>query len=109
MACDAQSIQNSIASNGLDKLSERDLLICLAGKLGALASLASATTAVAQAYSNGLPKLSDRDLLICLASVFGTNAGFANAQAAVTQATSNGMKKLSDRELWAAFMAVVCP
>lgn len=66
MACDSQTLENLTKADGLNKLSQRDLLICLASVFGSRAGLADAQTALNLAYTNKLQGLSDRDLLAAL-------------------------------------------
>ena len=64
MACDSQTLQNLIGpTDGLSKLSDYDLLVCLASIYEARVGVTSAQTAVTNAVALGMPKLSDRDLL----------------------------------------------
>lgn len=63
MACDSTTLENLIHADGLTKLSQRDLLICLASVYGTRAGYASARAAINAAYSSKLQKLSDRDLM----------------------------------------------
>jgi hypothetical protein len=66
MACDSTTLSNLIKADGLTKLSQRDLLICLAAVFGARAGLANAQAALNLAYTDKLQGLSDRDLLAAL-------------------------------------------
>jgi hypothetical protein len=65
MATDAQTLINLVAANQYPKLSERDLLLCLAGYYGGNAGL-TAQQAVTLAAQEGYHKLSDRHLYECL-------------------------------------------
>lgn len=62
MACDSQSLELLLVANGLNRLSERDLLICRAYLYCNLAGFTSATDALRVAYADGYAKVSERDL-----------------------------------------------
>ena len=62
MACDSTTLVNLIQVDGLAKLSQRDLLICLASIYGTGAGFSTASAALANAYTQKLQGLSDRDL-----------------------------------------------
>lgn len=66
MACDSTTLLALTIADGLEALSQRDLLICLAGAFGADAGFANAQAAYDQAVTDKLQALSDRDLLECL-------------------------------------------
>lgn len=62
MACDAATLEALIHADGLDKLSQRDLLIVLASIYGSSAGFATAQAALNNAYAMGMPKLSAHEL-----------------------------------------------
>lgn len=66
MACYSTTLENLIQADGLAKLSQRDLLICLASVYGTAAGFSTASAALANAYSQKLTGLSDRDLWAAL-------------------------------------------
>jgi hypothetical protein len=68
MACDAATLAALTASTGLPKLSERDLMMCLASIYGVGAGL-NAQTATNLAATNKLAALSEADLWKTLEAV----------------------------------------
>lgn len=65
MACDAVTLEALLTSNGYEKLSDYDALVCLAYAFGNGAGY-NAQQAVNAAAANGYSKLSDRDLDMAL-------------------------------------------
>lgn len=72
MACDSQTLENLIHADGLDKLSQRDLLVVLASIYGSSAGFANAQLALNNAYAMGMPKLSEHDLWMALEAAICT-------------------------------------
>jgi hypothetical protein len=65
MPCDAQTLANLTGATGLSKLSDYDLLCCLAQIYSAKAGFANAQAALNNAYAMKMPSLSDADLEKC--------------------------------------------
>lgn len=65
MATDAQTLTNAAATAKYSGLSEREILLCLAGQYGATAGITS-QQAVNLAATNDYSGLSDRTLYECL-------------------------------------------
>lgn len=62
MACDADTLEALTHADGLEKLSDRDILICTASVYGTAGGFATAQLALNNAYAMGMSKLSDADL-----------------------------------------------
>lgn len=65
MACDAATLVALLTSDGYDRLSDYDALVCLAYVYGNSAGY-TAQQAINAATTNGYSKLSDRDLDMAL-------------------------------------------
>lgn len=63
MACDAATLAVLIGpTDGLSKLSDYDLLVCLASIYGSNAGFSTAQAALTNAVAMGMMKVSDHDL-----------------------------------------------
>jgi hypothetical protein len=62
MPCDSTTLEALTHVDGLEKLSDRDILMCLASVYGTRAGFTTAQLALNNAYAMGMPKLSDADL-----------------------------------------------
>jgi hypothetical protein len=65
MPCDADTLEALTHADGIAKLSDRDILMCLASVYGTRAGFATAQLSLNNAYTMGMPKLSDADLEKC--------------------------------------------
>lgn len=106
MACDAATLLAAAAANGYFKLSQRDVLRCIAYVYATSASL-TLFDAFQQAVNTGKElKLSDRDLM--QGWLVATCSTGCDAQTLYTQAVAQGMHKLSERNLWDIILQSSC-
>lgn len=105
MACDVQTLENLLTSDGFAALSDHDFLICLAGAFLGISNL-DAQAAVTAAAANGYQKLSDLELDQALLAVFTASA--FDAQSLVTTMATQQTDSLDRRDLLLAQVAAFC-